>query len=256
MVAAIVLGAMFVCVILFVSCAKPKRPTRDDGGDIDDLGYWLLGGMLRVRSLVVGGRDAVIARSIAVSRTARLGRARLTLDPFELNPADLDDLGLFNGSWLHKVARSEIAQLGATLSAGHADPDNPGRDRALACYDAAALLSAEREDRLDLLGAVVLAREGQTALTDGDPLPLPVCQVHPLHGPAVRRPPRRRRPRLSKPYAVCAGCAKCSMPERHKRALLVDGVPYYRTQGFWVSVGFGALDPELPTRVLEYLRVE
>ena len=46
------------------------------------------------------------------------------------------------------------------------------------------------------------------------------------------------------------------MLERDRRALLVAGVPYYRTPGFWASVGFGALDQGLPARVLEYLHVE
>jgi hypothetical protein len=132
-----------------------------------------------------------MAWGIAFSRTARLQQARLTLDPFRLDPADLDGLDHLNGSWLHKSARSEIAELVGALSATQSDPDNPGRDRALACYDAAALLAGERNDRLDLLGAVVLAREG-----------------------------------------------------------------HYRTPGFWASVGFGALDPELPARVLEYMHVE
>jgi hypothetical protein len=45
------------------------------------------------------------------------------------------------------------------------------------------------------------------------------------------------------------------MLERDRRALLVAGIPYYRTEGFWAGVGFGALDPELPTRVLEYMHV-
>jgi hypothetical protein len=156
---------------------------------------------------------------------------------------------------LHKVAESEIAQLVTALSATQADAGNLGRDRALACYDAAALLAGEREDPLDVLGAVVLAREGQTALADRNPLPLPACQVHPLHGPAVRRPAPKRRPQQKRPHAVCAGCERCSMPERDKRALLVAGVPYYRTSGFWSTVGFGALDPDLPARVLEYLHV-
>ena len=209
----------------------------------------------RFQARVLRVRNAVTTRRIAFSRTARLQQARLTLDPFQLNPADLDGLDHLNGSWLHKAARSEIARLVAALSATHADPDNPGRDRALACYDAAALLAAERNDRLDLLGAVVLAREGQTALADRNPLPLPVCQVHPLHGPAVRRPPPRRRPPPGKPHTVCAGCERYSMSERHKRALRVADVPYYRTSGFWSTVGFGALDPELPARVLEYLHV-
>jgi hypothetical protein len=150
----------------------------------------------------------------------------VTLNPFQLNATDLEGFDHLDGPRLHKVARSEIAKLAEALSATQADPDNPGRDRALACYDAAALLAAERDDQLDLLGAVVLAREGQAALADRDPLPLPACQVHPLHGPAVRRLPPRRRPRPSKPHTVCAGCESCSMPERHKRAMRVAGVPY------------------------------
>ena len=210
----------------------------------------------RLLARIRRGRDAVIARRIAFSRAARLQRARLALDPFQLGPADLDGLDHLDGSWLHKVAESEIAELVAGLSAAGADPANPGRDRALACYDAAALLAAERDDRLDLLGAVVLAREGKTALAHRDPLPLPACQVHPIHGPAVSRPTPKRRPRPRRPHAVCAGCRKCSRLERDKRALLVAGIPYYQTPGFWANVGFGALDPELPTRVLEYLRVE
>jgi hypothetical protein len=201
------------------------------------------------------GRDAVTGWRITVSRTARLQWARITLNPFQINAVGFDGLDLLNGSRLHKVARSEVAQLIAALSATQADPDNPGRDRAPACYDAAALLAAERNDRLDLLGAVVLAREGQTALADRNPLPLPVCQVHPLHGPALRRPPPRRRPRPSVPHTVCAECESCSMLERHKRALRVAGVPYYRISGFWSTVGFGALVPELPARVLEYMHV-
>lgn len=241
--------AFIVFVIVFAGVAgSAVYLTALDDGEVDSFRSRLLAG-------IRFGRNAVRARRIAFSRTAHLQRARLTLDPSQLNAADLAGLDHLDGSWLHKVAESEIAQLIAMLSATQDDPDNPGRDRSLACYDAAALLAAERLDPLDLLGAVVLAREGQAALADRNPLPLPVCQVHPLHGPAVRRPPPRRRPRPSKPHTVCAGCERCSMPERHKRALRVAGVPYYLTSGFWSTVGFGALDPDLPARVLEYLHV-
>ena len=216
----------------------------------EDVLAWLRGRVRRGRSVVAAGRIAVI-------RDVYLQRARMTRDPFELGPASREGLDRLDGSWLRKAARSEIADLAAALSATEADPDNPGRDRALACYDAAALLAAERDDRLDLLGAMVLAREGQTALADRDPHPLPACQVHPLHGPALRRPRRGQRGRPPrKLLAVCAGCKGCSLLERDKRALLAGDVPYYRTAGFWAGVGFGALDPDLPARVLEYLGVE
>ena len=240
----IVLGIISVGMVAFVSYRKGV-----DDGDIDSISSRLLA---RIRR----GRSAVIARQVAFSLTARLQQVRLTLNPFRLNPADSDVPDQLDGSWLHKAARSEIAQLIAALSETQADQDNPGRDRALACYDAAALLAAEREDPLDLIGAVVLAREGQAALAHRSPLPLPACQVNPLHGPAVSRPTPKRRPRPRRPHTVCAGCKKCSRPERDKRALLVAGIPYYQTPGFWSTTGFGALDPELPTRVLEYMHVE
>jgi hypothetical protein len=203
------------------------------------------------------GWAAIAAGRVVLTRTIHLQQARLTRDAFELGPVDLGGPDHLSSSWLGKVARSEIADLVAALSAAQAAPDNPGRDRALACYDAAALLAAEREDRLDLLGAIVLAREGQTALADRDPLPRPVCQVHPLHGPALRRPrPGQRSRPPGKLPATCAGCKGCSIAERDQRALRAGDVPYYRIPGFWTSVGFGALDADLPARVLEYLSVE
>lgn len=200
---------------------------------------------------------ATAGRRAGLSRAVHLQRARLTHDPFGLSHADLDGTDRLDGSWLRKMARSQVAELGAALSATQDEPDNPGRYRALACYDAAALLAGERTDQLDLIGAIVLAREGRAALSDRDPHPLPVCQVHPLHGPAFRRPPRGRPPRAQRRLAaVCAGCRSYPAWELDRRALLADGVPYYRTEGFWARVGFGAFDPELPARVLEYLGVE
>jgi hypothetical protein len=192
-----------------------------------------------------------------ITRTAPVPQARLAPGPIGLPAAGFEDAHRLDGGRLRRAARSEADGLAAALAAAEGDPGNPGRDRALACYDAAALLVAERKDRLDLLGALVLAREGQTALADRDPLPRPPCQVNPLHGSALRRSRRGQgSQRARKLRAVCAGCAGCSGPERDQRAWLEDGVPYYRTTGFWTQVGFGALDAELPARVLEYLGVE
>jgi hypothetical protein len=40
------------------------------------------------------------------------------------------------------------------------------------------------------------------------------------------------------------------MPERHKRAFRVAGVPYYQTSGFWSTIGFGVLSDDLVERVI------
>lgn len=193
----------------------------------------------------------------AISWTDPRPRAWLAPGPIGLPVAEPEDAHSLDGGRLPRAARAEVEELAAALAAAQDDSGNPGRDRALACYDAAALLVAERSDRPDLLGALVLAREGRTALADRDPLPRPACQVNPLHGPAVRRSRRGQRSRQARKLrVVCAGCAGCSSHERDQRAWLEDGVPYYRTTGFWAQVGFGARDPELPARVLEYLGVE
>lgn len=238
----IVAVIVFAGVVAFAYISN----ARDDGSDAVAWA-WL-------RRMADRGRTVAGARRTAFTQAIHLQRARATRNPDALAPAELHDLDRYGKPWLRKVAGAEEASLVAALAATQDDPDNPGRDRALACYDAAALLSTERDGRLDLFGVIVLAREGQTALADRDPLPQPVCQVHPWHGSALRRP--RPGEHFRKLPALCAQCRRCSAAERRKRALLVDGVPYYLTAGFWTDTGFGALDPELPARVLEYLGVE
>jgi hypothetical protein len=210
------------------------------------------------------GRPVVAPMRKAITQAAHGQQVRITLA--ELGPTGLTGADSLDILELRDLSRSLVEELGAALAATDddpdypgdpGDPDNPGRDRALACYDAAALLVVERDDELDLLGAIVLAREGQTALIDRDPRPLPVCQVHPLHGPALRRPRPGQRSRRPRDFiAVCAGCDGRSVAELNELALRAGGGPYYRAGGFWARVGFGALDAELPGRVLEYLGVE
>src|ERR1700753_3106327 len=116
--------AVILYVVLFaglIGCAM-YLSARDDGV-IDAFRSRLLG---RIRRR----RGAVMAWGITFSRTARLQQARLTLDPFQLDPADLDGLDHLNGSWLHKSARSEIARLVGAVFATECDPDYTGRDRA------------------------------------------------------------------------------------------------------------------------------
>jgi hypothetical protein len=216
----VVFGVVIIGIIALVMYGVGR--VMNDSDLRDDMRAWL-------RRRVGRGWVTAAALRSGLSRDVHLQRARMTLDPSELSPADLAGADHLDSSWLRRVSRSQVAELGTALSATDGDPDNPGRDRALACYDAAALLVAERDDQLDVLGAIVLAREGLTALTDRDPHPLPVCQVHPLHGQATRRPRPGQRPRRPRQLlAVCAGCKKCSVPERDQQALLAGGVPYYR----------------------------
>ena len=62
------------------------------------------------------GRVLVISRRIAFSRAARLQRARLALDPFRLDPAELDGLDHL-ASPAPQAARS-VCRMRSMLDAG------------------------------------------------------------------------------------------------------------------------------------------
>jgi hypothetical protein len=89
-----------------------KDDVRNGAGKIDAFRSLIRTGIRR-------GGNAVAGWPIAFRRTARLQWARMTLNPFQLNAADLDGLDNLYGSRLRKVARSEIAQLIPTGLSAH-----------------------------------------------------------------------------------------------------------------------------------------
>ncbi len=157
---------------------------------------------------------------------------------------------------LRALADRELALLAALLP----PPDDaPGRLAALRSYDAARLLSDDVGRRpaagdasaaLDLVGVVVLARQGREVLEKGLARPLVPCQANPLHGQGILKRQVAGLPQGK----VCKECAGLKTRERLHRVLQVPGGRRYDTlEGRWKR---GFSDQNLASRVLESLGVE
>ncbi|MBO0803883.1 MAG: hypothetical protein J2P25_12515 [Nocardiopsaceae bacterium] len=186
--------------------------------------------------------------------------------------------------WLLRHARAELAELGRLIAEG--GDDGPGYARACDDYDAGMLIVGGGEGdapatstgtgtgQIDLVGAIVLARDGRMALRHGTGEPPSPCLVNPLHGSAAVRFPADvtyRTPVLRETYRtaqgrefpLCQRCAKlastASAQRLRDRVLLVEfGGRWHRYDEFgslWREHGFGADGPGLPRMVREHLNV-
>lgn len=166
---------------------------------------------------------------------------------------------------LRKEAAKEVEALRGALVTAEAAR---GRDYAVSAYDAAQILydeAKEDEERAaDLVGAIVLARQGQTALALNVPVPPAPCGVNPLHGDSMTRSrlSRLNHSVLPKPCPLCAVCAgveeREGLADRH---LLViphpgGGRPHTDVRGVWRDTAWGANGKNFPSRVMRYLGVE
>ncbi|TDB96856.1 hypothetical protein [Actinomadura sp. 7K534] len=166
---------------------------------------------------------------------------------------------------LRRLAAKEVDALRQALVTADAER---GRSHAVAAYDAAQILyddAKEDEDRaVDLVGAIVLARQGQVALSRdiADP-PVP-CVVNPLHGDSVtrRRLAKLTHKVLPKPCPLCETCAdiekRQGLTDRH--LLKVPGPgrarPHTAIPGVWRDTAWGATGKNFHSRVMRYLGVE
>ncbi|MFD0690561.1 hypothetical protein [Actinomadura fibrosa] len=165
--------------------------------------------------------------------------------------------------WLRRTAAKELERLRGALPGSEG---NPGRRYAVSAYDVAQILfddaGEDAERPLDLVGAIVLARQGRIALARTTAHPPAPCFVNPLHGEAtVRRQirlggddgGRRRRP-------LCAACAAVPARGLSDRVLRVPGPdgdrPHYSVPGVWRDTAWGSHGTDLVPRVQEYLGVD
>ncbi|WP_433338099.1 hypothetical protein [Spirillospora sp. CA-294931] len=163
--------------------------------------------------------------------------------------------------FLRRTGAGELASLSALLPENE---ENPAHSYAASAYDVARLLHDEAgEDvgrAIDLVGAIVLAREGRRALAAKDPAPRPACFVNPLHGPARRRKHVRLDGAKGKgtPRSLCDACHGMPSSQLAGRVLQVPGSdgprPHYAIPGVWRDTAFGST-PNLVPRVQEYLGV-
>lgn len=178
-------------------------------------------------------------------------------------------------AWLLRHARGELDELERLIAP--AGSQNQGWQRACDGYDAGRLSLNSGPEQIDLVGAIVLAREGRLALRWNTAEPPPPCVVNPLHGRSVRtiaadgRVAKRalaqlvRRTRLSE-VPLCAGCSRrAARGQLADLARLAEGqlqvehdgqrTPYFSFDSVWRDAAFGASGAGLPKAVREHLGV-
>ncbi|GAA0578613.1 hypothetical protein GCM10009546_46350 [Actinomadura livida] len=166
---------------------------------------------------------------------------------------------------LRRLAAKDVGALRQALATADAER---GRSYAVSAYDAAQILyddAKEDEDRaIDLVGAIVLARQGQVALSrDSSDPPVP-CAVNPLHGDSVtrRRLAKLTHKVLPKPCPLCESCAdvekRQGLTDRHLLKVPGPGRPRPHTAipGVWRDTAWGATGKKFLPRVMRYLGVE
>ncbi|MEU9024928.1 hypothetical protein [Actinomadura sp. NPDC048394] len=167
--------------------------------------------------------------------------------------------------WLRRTASAELDRLRDRL------PDasgNRGRAFALAAFDAAQILYDDVHGKpghaLDLVGVIVLARQGRRALAGQMTAPPPPCFVNPLHGDSTRRKsialPGDGAGGKSRRQPLCTACSGASGKEIADRVLRVQGpdglAPHYAVPGVWRDAAWATRGNDLVKRVMEYLGVE
>ncbi|RIQ11445.1 hypothetical protein [Jiangella rhizosphaerae] len=158
-------------------------------------------------------------------------------------------------------AETETAALGERireLEIEHGD-DGATWAAALDHYQAATAILDRSDDAADAIGALVLARRGDDALShaaDGRSwTPTAACFFNPLHGPATTKAPWRT-PAGTRDVPCCGACRRDIGKRREPEILDLptgDTVVHYMDAGVepWASTGFGALAPDLLDRLGE-----
>ncbi|MFG2089908.1 MULTISPECIES: hypothetical protein [unclassified Spirillospora] len=143
-----------------------------------------------------------------------------------------------------------------------------GRPYAVSAYDAAQILYDDAKDdadrAVDLVGAIVLARQGRLVLSRDIAEPPAPCVVNPLHGESTarRRLAKLTHKVLPKPCPLCEACnehdqrqgltdrhlLKVPGPERHR--------PHTAIPGVWRDASWGATGKNFLPRVMRYLGVD
>ncbi|GLZ11364.1 hypothetical protein Acsp04_15990 [Actinomadura sp. NBRC 104425] len=139
--------------------------------------------------------------------------------------------------------------------------ESPGHGYAARAYDAAQILfddvaedPADADEAvLDLVWAVVLARQGREVLDGAKDRPSAPCFVNPLHEPSAAR--RKIKGHGRRP--VCADCAAAPPSSLAGRTLRVPGGRlHHGVPGRWSRFASAAHGRELPSVVLESLGVD
>ena len=135
-----------------------------------------------------------------------------------------------------------VARLAAAIAAA-AQPSDEVFER----YSAASKADREARAPIDHVGALLLAREGETLLA-GD-RPRRRCFFDPSHEGVVTDT-RWRLGSEETEVPACRRCVRRLKADRMPDTLGDGGRPYYERDSVWARTGFGAIDDELAARVL------
>ncbi|MDP3894409.1 hypothetical protein [Nocardioides sp.] len=226
-------------------------PDRSPGsGDEPELGA----------GMIVVALAIIVVAAVVISRR-RAAQARAAA-PFTLPDSAVDRIRDAEAGAVRQRAATAITRLGeaidTTAMRGAADSV---WQAALDHYEAAGrLLPADQEAAvhlLDAVGALVLAERGEEALAaarSGSPFrPTTRCFLNPLHGTGSgERPMSHGRFQVTGP--LCRDCRRHLDAGRRPDILdvMYRGRPehYFETgREPWASTGFGALEPDLITRL-------
>ncbi|MGP4028484.1 hypothetical protein [Actinomadura sp. 3N407] len=166
---------------------------------------------------------------------------------------------------LRRQGAKELERLRRLLTATEA---GHGRPYAVSAYDAAQILYDDAKDdvdrAIDLVGAIVLARQGRLALIRDIASPPVPCVVNPLHGESTvrRRLAKLDHKVLPKPCPVCEACnefdKRSGLTQQH--LLKVPGPdghrPHTAIPGVWRDAAWGATGKNFLPRVMRYLGVD
>lgn len=164
-----------------------------------------------------------------------------------------------SGDWRRRAERSTLdlgERIDATDITDESDPD--AWQAALDHYEAARRVLDRSDSAADAVGALVLARRGDQALTSAlasKPWqPKRTCFFNPLHQPGSQTVTWKLAGTAVE-VPCCPACAKAARKSGAKPDILdlpVDGTvrPYFETSAEpWASTGYGSLDPDLLSRL-------
>lgn len=183
----------------------------------------------------VGG--LLVGFSVPAVRWWRRRRAARRLRPGRLGATVREP-----GADIAKRASDAVADLAAAIAAAAAPSD-----AAFELYSAATKAAREAQTAVDHVGALLLALDGEDAVAGRAPPRR--CFFDPDH-PGPTAGTRWRLGREESEVPACSRCVRALGDGRMPDTLGDRGRPYFEGDTVWARTGFGAIDDELPAKVL------
>ncbi|MGH3357266.1 MAG: hypothetical protein ACRDO7_00590 [Nocardioidaceae bacterium] len=207
--------------------------------------------------LVIGLVIAALVVVVGVGRFVRGRRQRRGKDGFALPTNVMSTVRAAERRRLHKRAKDDVLQLGERIDATPMSGATDAWQAALDHYDQARRILDRSPAAADVVGTIVLAERGASALDAalaGDEwTPATPCYLNPLHGSSTRTAQWGGDDGVAVP--ACTACADSLDAGRTPDDVLDfvhDGVPrhYFSLElPPWSDSGYGSLDPDLLGRL-------